>query len=1503
MEDIRPKILVCSDSPAIDTGMGIAHRAIARKLHESGRFFVVSFGWFWDSAVSRDIKWNFPWKQYSTSDRQRPYGHPKNWDFHESYDKVKVNDDFSDSPVNKVIVEFQPNIVIAIGDIWMLDYLYFLPTRHTFKLIHEFPIDGEPIPQSWVRLIKKADVAVVMSKYAMKICKAIDPYVSLERIPRGIDTRIFRPLNVDKNKLREQYLPSTQNRFVVGVFDRFQDRKQVPRAIEGFAKFNNLHKVDDSDIYLHLDVNDSHSMQQKKTLLGENGIIQRYDITKNVIVDTKLTVEKGVSEQELVALYNCVDVKLSTTQGEGFGLCVLGNTKILTDFGIQDIKDINIGTTVMSEDGCFHKIIGKTHRTVDIINDIKISGCETVSVTDEHPFLASKDCRRSKYRKLEWLNVNELCVGDFIAIPKQLFPNKTATKDLLDLDSNIYYNESHVWYNTGYSGKNQNLSISNIRNMFGVGSKCASRAILIATNRCNERFTQYCKSFEIAQKIKDEYVNRVPNKFSRYVNIDSDFLYCLGWYLAEGSTYKNNISFYCGVQDKPYMKRCIDWFVRQGCNVTEKEYDKHYNVSISSTIHARLFEYYGGRLSHAKRIHKDLALSDINLFPLIEAYMLGDGHIGKNTFSITTKSPHLAYQIRSILSGYDIFASIRYDNVRDFTYSVHVVGKYARKLSNHIKIKIKFTDRLGSAAMEFGDFFLLPIKRMKKRTGSFDVYDISVQDVHSFVGNGVLLHNTTLEALSCGVPCIATNCTTMPEFLSGGRGLLADVSTYITGQYNVERALVDTDSVAKCLELLYRSVEMRKHMGAISRQFALQYDWGNVFPMWLDIVDKLLERPRYELYKQPTSVTIERDKQEINVVGALYENTGFSVATSGIARGLISYGHDVSIDAREKEPREGCTINRDLDKYALKQKYNDIDIINHMPDTCLEHLKNSKARIKIAYFPWELTEVKDEWIDLINRECDAYWCNSNFVRNIFIANGAIKDKIAVIPNGVSINTSAEPEVMDTKKRYKFLMLGNLGDPRKNVKTLIQAYLNTFTNKDDVCLVLKSQPGHYDSDPTELCELLCKGRENMPELEIIHRDMNDLSGLFKACDCFVTATHAEGFCQPILDALSVGMPVIAPAYGGYGGFVANAHDIFFALKGSMADAGKCNAYIPNSLWFNVDYNELTSKMRHVYDNNVTRNGKNYVPEYTWEKAGELMTNELKKLHNRPAKKRVFYKNFSYNMWNDDNRTNIMRYAPDNIQFVDDYRDAGIQILDIAKLADFNNLKCDKYIINFHCRGFASEEDIKDYLPYFKKAIAAYSHLDLRSELPELTNFIRGPWGTNQRKFYEVRADRHAYIIMNTGSIPETEGVYESVLAAKALGLKQFHTGPNLGIKTDSYNVSKNFLNASQMRTAYSMCAYTSGMRRIEGFEKTVAEGLMCGSRPICFDTPLYRYWYGDLVEYVREGTKEETTLDLIKIFKSDYRFVTEKEKALVKQTFAWMHVAPLYWKNIAKLGGI
>jgi len=102
-----------------------------------------------------------------------------------------------------------------------------------------------------------------------------------------------------------------------------------------------------------------------------------------------------------------------------------------------------------------------------------------------------------------------------------------------------------------------------------------------------------------------------------------------------------------------------------------------------------------------------------------------------------------------------------------------------------------------------------------------------------------------LEALSCGIPVIATNTTSMVELVKG-HGWLVDTAlkgeNMITLPINAESSVPDVYDIAKKLTEAYNKPDLLRRYSSASRKFALQYNWDDIINnMWLPYIEKIKE--------------------------------------------------------------------------------------------------------------------------------------------------------------------------------------------------------------------------------------------------------------------------------------------------------------------------------------------------------------------------------------------------------------------------------------------------------------------------------------------------------------------------------------------------------------------------------------------------------------------------------------------------------------------------------------
>ena len=105
------------------------------------------------------------------------------------------------------------------------------------------------------------------------------------------------------------------------------------------------------------------------------------------------------------------------------------------------------------------------------------------------------------------------------------------------------------------------------------------------------------------------------------------------------------------------------------------------------------------------------------------------------------------------------------------------------------------------------------------------------------------------------------------------------------------------------------------------------------------------------------------------------------------------------------------------------------------------------------------------------------------------------------------------------------------EERKGWKILIQSFLQAFDSMDNVCLVLLTNAYHSLDNFEHLVEefaLTLAPRATWPRIKILAPGLaqEDLPSLYKAASVFVLPSRGEGWGRPHVEAMSMGLPIIA-----------------------------------------------------------------------------------------------------------------------------------------------------------------------------------------------------------------------------------------------------------------------------------------------------------------------------------------------------------------------------------------
>jgi len=376
----------------------------------------------------------------------------------------------------------------------------------------------------------------------------------------------------------------------------------------------------------------------------------------------------------------------------GNPVCVTPNTLIYTNNKIDKIANISIGQRVLGHDGFYHKVnsIHKRHYRGEIYSISGRTLGETV-VTPEHHILSIKanhlTYKFSSYKSciVDWHTPEELKKGDLLLYP--------IPKEVINL--------KHIALNI--------------------------------------------EKPKLDFKSKD-----LPGK----IVVSKDFLRLAGYYLSEGyvrtDKCKGTVGFVFNDKETMYIKDVIR-LMRKSFGLTPAGYRPRHNsvnlVFYSARL-ARFFEREFGKGAKNKSVPQwAISLSLDKQKELLCGLWRGDGYIKDSGAKFVTISKQLAYSIRLLLLRHRIissFLTVPKKGIHKENYCIYVKEEESlKKLAEIYGKKIKRLPKLKNTHKTWFDenFYYTPIKRISTSKYKGLVYNLEVDEPHSYISNSVILHN------------------------------------------------------------------------------------------------------------------------------------------------------------------------------------------------------------------------------------------------------------------------------------------------------------------------------------------------------------------------------------------------------------------------------------------------------------------------------------------------------------------------------------------------------------------------------------------------------------------------------------------------------------------------------------------------------------------------------------------------------------------------------------------
>jgi len=188
--------------------------------------------------------------------------------------------------------------------------------QKSFKSIFYFPVDCSLIRKQ-VEGLEFFDTLITYTEFARKEVLKLRPELKgkLKVIPHGTDTKNFYPI-VGIEKFRTKYFGQNADKFIIMNLNRNQPRKDIPNTIFAFIELKKMWNFERKPfLYLHCNPDDPMGHNLRAVLL-QTKLIEGEDY----IFPSKEEENHGSPIDKLNKIYNSVDLYLSTTLGEGWGL-------------------------------------------------------------------------------------------------------------------------------------------------------------------------------------------------------------------------------------------------------------------------------------------------------------------------------------------------------------------------------------------------------------------------------------------------------------------------------------------------------------------------------------------------------------------------------------------------------------------------------------------------------------------------------------------------------------------------------------------------------------------------------------------------------------------------------------------------------------------------------------------------------------------------------------------------------------------------------------------------------------------------------------------------------------------------------------------------------------------------------------------------------------------------------------------------------------------------------
>lgn len=371
--------------------------------------------------------------------------------------------------------------------------------------------------------------------------------------------------------------------------------------------------------------------------------------------------------------------------------CLSGNTFVLTSDGYKYITDVKEGDMVLGHDNQYHRVNKFMNQGIKQTYKIKASGFDTIEATGNHRFLVREKIQRSTRLK-----------GKPVYIKSFSQPEWKSVDDLKDCYKDYYMG----------SAINQNSIIPEWRGL------TINKNQFVSETHCNLDMTDENLWYIVGRFLGDGWLRKQQKK-------------------GEHRYKYNGIGICCGKDE-------IDEFASK---ISDKY---HYTIAENTTTYNFIFsdielahfceQFYSGEEHSArtKRLPGFVFDLPINLLEqLLKGYQDSDGCVTGIYNQFTSVSKELLYGIAHCVEK--VYHKPTMLSLCKVPEEKIIEGRLVNQ-NNFYQLKYRFSEPVHSTYFYEDGYIWYPISKIEEYIEQ-PVYDIEVDESHSFIANHCITHN------------------------------------------------------------------------------------------------------------------------------------------------------------------------------------------------------------------------------------------------------------------------------------------------------------------------------------------------------------------------------------------------------------------------------------------------------------------------------------------------------------------------------------------------------------------------------------------------------------------------------------------------------------------------------------------------------------------------------------------------------------------------------------------